>query len=74
MIFYKARESNSLLEKLQIKFLARKANSNSLGKYKENDRNIPSYGGARSMFCHHGNGSIASSNTVHIVQTCHVGL
>jgi hypothetical protein len=42
MIFYKARESNSLLEKPEIKFLARKANSNSLGKCKENDRNIAS--------------------------------
>jgi hypothetical protein len=28
MIFYKAKESNSLLEKPETKFLARKANSN----------------------------------------------
>jgi hypothetical protein len=39
-LFYKAREINSLLEKPEIKLLARKANSNSLGKCKEKDRNI----------------------------------
>jgi hypothetical protein len=35
MILYKSRESNSLLEKPEIKFLERKANSNSLGKCKD---------------------------------------
>jgi hypothetical protein len=35
LIFFKARESTSMLEKPEIKFLVRKAKSNSLGKCKE---------------------------------------
>ncbi|HVD35879.1 MAG TPA: hypothetical protein VNB68_00605, partial [Nitrososphaeraceae archaeon] len=66
MIFYKARESNSLLVKSEIKFLARKANSNSLGKYKEKRQKYSSCSGTWIMFDYHGKGSIASSNTVNI--------